>query len=151
MTDNGSPDVQFNLERIYVKDISYESPAAPHVFLQQATPQVDIQLAVQQNPIHPPEGFYEVVVSVVVSARQGDKPVFLVEVQQAGLFRIVGLAGEALQRALEISGAYILLPFVREAINDLVGKGGFPQLLISPINFEALYEQKQAALQKSAN
>lgn len=151
MAANPAPEVTFNLERIYIKDLSYEAPSAPHVFLQQTAPQLDIQLGVQHAPIETAEGIYEVVLAVTVAAKNGDKSVFLIEVQQAGLFRITGVIGEALQRALEISGAYILLPFVREAINDLVGKGGFPQLLINPINFEALYEQKQAALKKSSN
>lgn len=151
MADDATGEVQFNLERIYIKDISYESPAVPHVFLQQAAPQLDIQLGVQQAAIAGAQGLYEVVLTVSAAAKQGDKNIFLVEVQQAGLFRVAGIEGETLQRALEISGAYILLPFVREAINDLVGKGGFPQLLIHPINFEALYEQKQAMPQKSTN
>jgi preprotein translocase subunit SecB len=151
MPDQPATDVQFSLERIYIKDISYEAPAAPHVFLQQTAPQLDVQLGVHQAPIESSQGLHEVVLTVMVAAKQGDKSIFLVEVQQAGLFRIGGIVGEALQRALEISGAYILLPFVREAVNDLVGKGGFPQLLINPINFEALYEQKQTALKKSVN
>jgi preprotein translocase subunit SecB len=151
MANQAPADVQFSLERIYIKDISYEAPSAPHVFLQQAAPQLDVQLGVQQAAIHPAEGLHEVVLTVSVVAKQSDKSIFLIEIQQAGLFRISGIAADALQRALEISGAYILLPFVREAVNDLVGKGGFPQLLINPINFEALYEQKQAALKKSAN
>lgn len=151
MADQAAPDVQFSLERIYVKDVSYEAPAVPHVFMQQAAPQLDVQLAVERTAVRPDDGLHEVVLVVTVAAKQGDKAVFLVEVQQAGLFRISGIAGEALQRALEISGAYILLPFVREAVNDLVGKGGFPQLLIHPINFEALYEQKEAASKKSPN
>ncbi len=144
-------DVAFSLERVYVKDISYEAPAVPQVFLQQAAPQLEIQLGVQHAPVPSLEGLYEVVLAVTVAAKQGERNVFLVEVQQAGLFHIKGIAGEALQRALQINAAYILLPFVREAVNDLVGKGGFPQLLINPINFEALYEQKQAALNTSAN
>ena len=151
MAEKPASDVEFNLERIYVKDVSYEAPAAPQVFLQQSAPQLDIQLGVQHHALAPGEGVHEVVLSVTVSAKQGDKAVFLVEIQQAGLFRVKGISDEVLDRALEISGAYILLPFVREAINDLVGKGGFPQLLINPINFEALYEQKQAAIKKSAN
>jgi preprotein translocase subunit SecB len=141
---------QFGLERIYVKDVSYESPGAPQVFLRQAAPQLDVQLAVARAALPEVEGVHEVVLTVTVTAKEGDKALFLVEVQQAGLFRVRGLSGESLERALEVSGAYILLPFVREAINDLVGKGGFPQLLINPINFDALYEQKRAARQKSA-
>jgi preprotein translocase subunit SecB len=151
MADQPGAEVQFNLERIYIKDISYESPAVPQVFLQQSAPQLDMQLGVQHAIVHEREGLHEVVLTVTVSATQADKAVFLVEIQQGGLFRIRGISGGALERALEISGAYILLPFVREAINDLVGKGGFPQLLINPINFEALYEQKLAALKKSVN
>lgn len=151
MTETAAADVVFSLERIYVKDISYEAPAVPQVFMQQAAPQLDIQLGVQHGDVAAADGLYEVVLTVTVSARQSEKTVFLVEVQQAGLFRIRGLSGEPLDRALQISGAYILLPFVREAVNDLVGRGGFPQLLINPINFEALYEQKQAAIKKSAN
>lgn len=151
MAETAAADVVFNLERIYVKDISYEAPAVPEVFMQQAAPQLDIQLGVQHAAVAAEQGLHEVVLTVTVAARQGERAVFLVEVQQAGLFRIRGLSAETLERALQISGAYILLPFVREAVNDLVGKGGFPQLLINPINFEALYEQKQAAVKKSAN
>lgn len=144
-------DVQFNLERIYIRDISYESPAVPHVFLEQAAPQLDIHLGVKHTEIQAEQGLYEVVLLVSVAAKQGEKNIFLVEVQQAGLFRVAGIAGEELQRALEVSGAYVLLPFVREVVSDLVGKGGFPQLLISPINFETLYDQKQTMMQKSPN
>lgn len=141
---------QFSLERIYVKDVSYESPGAPQVFLKQAGPQLDVQLGVARAAVPDAEDLHEVVLTVTVTAKEADKPVFLVEVQQAGLFRARGLSGEALERALEVSGAYILLPFVREAVNDLVGKGGFPQLLINPVNFDALYAQKQAAKQRSS-
>lgn len=151
MAEQSASNVQFNLERIYIKDISYESPAAPQVFLQQSAPQLDMQLGVHHAPVPPGDGLHEVVLTVTVSANHAGKSVFLIEIQQAGLFRIVGISGEPLERALEISGAYILLPFAREAINDLVGKGGFPQLLISPINFEALYEQKRTAIKKSAS
>jgi len=151
MAEQTASDVQFNLERIYIKDVSYESPSAPHVFLEQSAPQLDMQLGVQRAAIAPNDGLHEVVLSVTLAAKNAGKSVFLVEIQQAGLFRISGISGEPLERALEISGAYILLPFVREAINDLVGKGGFPQLLINPINFETLYEQKRAAAKKSVN
>lgn len=151
MADADKTEPQFHLERIYIKDISYESPAVPHVFLEQAAPQLDIHLGVQHTAIHAEQGLHEVVLMVSVAAKQGEKNVFLVEVQQAGLFRVSGIAEGALQRALEINGADILLPFVREVVSDLVGKGGFPQLLINPINFEVLYDQKQAMRQKSPN
>lgn len=145
MTEQRAPDAQFTLERIYIKDISYEAPSAPQVFFQNAVPQIELQLGVQHSALNAADGAYEVVVMVTVSAKHADKQVFLIEVQQAGLFRITGITGEALVRALEIACPNILLPFVREAINDLVGKGGFPQLLITPINFETLYEQRKRA------
>jgi len=151
MAEDANANVQFTLERIYVKDVSYESPAAPQVFLEQSAPQLDMQLAVSHSAISVADGLYEVVLTVTLDAKNAGKSVFLIEIQQAGLIRISGISGEPLERALEISGAHILLPFVREAINDLVGKGGFPQLLINPINFETLYEQKRAAAKKSMN
>jgi preprotein translocase subunit SecB len=151
MAEQSASNIQFNLERIYIKDVSYESPAAPEVFLQQAAPQLDMQLGVNHAPVASEDSLHEVVLTVTVSANHAGKSVFLIEIQQAGLFRIVGISGEPLERALEISGAYILLPFAREAINDLVGKGGFPQLLINPINFETLYDQKRTTIKKSAN
>ena len=151
MAEETASNVQFNLERIYIKDISYESPAAPHVFLEQSAPQLDLQLGVQHTAVASSDDLHEVVLTVTLAAKNGEKSVFLIEIQQAGLFRVGGISGEPLERALEISGAYILLPFAREAINDLVGKGGFPQLLINPINFEALYEQKRSAMKKSVN
>jgi len=90
------------------------------------------------------------VLTVQVNAKREDKTLFLVEVHQGGIFRVVGLTGEALERTLEVTCAYILLPYAREAVSDLIGKGGFPQLLINPINFDALYEQKRAAIKQPA-
>lgn len=143
MTEQRAPDVQFSLERIYIKDVSYESPTVPQAFFQSVAPQIELQLSVQHAALNADEGVYEVVVVVQASAKVQDKAVFLVELQQAGLFRIRGLTGEPLQHALEIACPNILLPFVREAISDLTGKGGFPPLLIQPINFEALYKNRK--------
>ncbi|MEK7206800.1 MAG: protein-export chaperone SecB [Pseudomonadota bacterium] len=137
--------IVFNLEKIYLKDVSYEAPGVPHAFTQQQTAaEITVNLGVEHAPLDPEQGLYEVVMTVTTTAKRENKNVFLVEVKQAGVFRLNGVDGETLQRALEISCAYVLLPFAREAINDLVSKGGFPQLLINPINFEGLYEQKLA-------
>lgn len=145
MTETNTPQTaQFALERIYVKDISYEAPGAPMVFGQQVAPQLNVQLGIEHRQPQPPNGAFEVVLTVTVRALMNDKPIFLVEVQQAGLFRISGMDSDALAHTLEISCAHILLPFARETISDLVTRGGFPQLLINPINFEALYEQRRA-------
>lgn len=146
----GSEGVQFSLERIYLKDASYEAPAVPVVFTQQLSPQLNVQIGITHGVLSEPQGVHEVVLAVTASAKHGDKTIFLVEIHQAGLFRISGVTGDALTKTLEIACPYILLPFAREAVNDFVSKGGFPQLLLNPINFEALYEQKQAALKQPA-
>ena len=147
MAEEASKDqnVTFSLEKIYLKDASFEAPAAPQVFIQSETPQINMHLGIQHAVLDQGRGLFEVNLVVNVEAKSGEKAVFLVELQQAGIFQISGLTGDSLQKALEIGCAYVLLPFAREAVSDLVVKGGFPQLLLSPINFEAVYAQKQAA------
>jgi preprotein translocase subunit SecB len=150
MTENQAAQAFFGLEKIYLKDVSYEAPGAPGVFLQNQPPEVGVQIALAHRPIESEPGYHEVTLTVQINAKSEDKPLFLVEVQQAGVFRVQGVNGEALARALEIHCAYVLLPFARETVNELVGKGGFPQLLINPINFDALYEQKRSGAQQPA-
>lgn len=131
---------QFVIQKIYVKDVSFESPNAPAIFGNgEWKPEVNVQLNSSHQSIG--EDAYEVVLSITVTAKQGDKTAFLVEVKQAGAFTISGFAEEALAGML---GAYCpetLFPFAREAIADFVNKGGFPQVLITPVNFNALYAQ----------
>ncbi|MDA8421438.1 MAG: protein-export chaperone SecB [Pseudomonadota bacterium] len=134
-----------NVEKIYVKDISYEAPSVPQAFLEQKVPEVGIQLQIAHSQLSTEEGLHEVVLSVTVTAKLQDRTLFLAEVQQGGLFRIAGIASDEMPMVIEIGCPNILLPFAREVINDLVGKGGFPQLLINPVNFELLYQQKLAA------
>lgn len=136
-----------NIEKVYIKDLSYEAPNTPQVFMEQRVPEVAVQLNINHTALDEKAGLYEVVLSVTTTAKFQDKNVFLVEVQQAGLFRVSGIPATDLPMVLEIGCPNILLPFAREAINDLVGKGGFPQLLINPVNFEGLYQQKHAAAQ----
>lgn len=150
MAEPANQGAQFALERIYLRDVSYEAPGVPLAFTQQITPQLNIQVGIKHGCLNESQGVYEVVLAVTANAKQGDKTIFLVEVQQAGLFRIAGVQGETLEKTLEIACPYILLPFAREAVNDFVSKGGFPQLLLNPINFESLYEQKQAAMKQPA-
>lgn len=150
MAEPANQGAQFALERIYLRDVSYEAPGVPLVFAQQMTPQLNIQVGIKHSCLNESQDMHEVVLSVTANAKQGDKTIFLVEVQQAGLFRIAGVQGETLEKTLQIACPYILLPFAREAVNDFVGKGGFPQLLLNPINFESLYEQKQAAMKQPA-
>ena len=149
---NQDRNVVFNVEKIYIKDVSYEAPGVPMAFqAQNAAAEIGVQLGFEHSVLNAEQGIYEVVLTVTATAKNEGKNIFLAEVKQGGIFHISGVEGDMLQRALEISCAYVLLPFVREVINDLVGKGGFPQLLINPINFESLYEQKQAAQTRPAS
>ncbi len=140
---NADPEIVFSLEKIYVKDISYEAPHVPAMFLEKAAMEVDMQLGIEHAPMNPAEGLYEVILGVTVTARMEKRTTFLTEVKQAGVFRITGVPDGELIKVLEIACPNILLPFAREVVNDLVSKGGFPQLLINPVNFEMLYQQKQ--------
>jgi preprotein translocase subunit SecB len=139
----------FSLEKIYLKDVSFELPSGPATFTYSGQPEIQIQMGLKHSAIEPAQGLHEVVLSVTVSAKLGDKTLFLVETQQAGIFAIRGVPAELLDRVLEINCPTVLLPFAREAVSDLIGKGGFPPVLISPVNFEVLYEQKRAAAQQA--
>ena len=133
----------FGIVRIYLKDVSFETPNSPEVFRQDFKPEVNLQLNTAVNQLD--GDLFEVVLNVTVTSKQEDKTGFLVEVQQAGIFELKGY--DEAQKG-SVLGAYCpntLYPFAREAISDLVLKGGFPQLLLSPINFDALYTQKMNA------
>jgi len=142
---NTQPGLVFNLEKIYIKDSSFEVPGAPQVYLDAKSPEVGVQLGISHSQINAEQGLYEVVLAVTVTAKNAEKIVFLAEAHQAGLFHITGMPEPELPKILEIACPNVLLPFVRQAVNNLIESGGFPQLLLSPINFEALYLQKQAA------
>ena len=147
----GGDGPHFAIVRIYLKDVSFETPNSPEVFRQEFKPDVNLQLNTSVKELE--TDLFEVVLNVTVTSKQGDKTGFLVEVQQAGIFELKGY--DEAQKA-SVLGAYCpntLYPFAREAVSDLVVKGGFPQLLLSPINFDALYAQKmnQAQAQASAS
>lgn len=140
---------QFAIQKIYLKDVSFESPNAPSVFSDgEWKPEVNVQINTETKAIS--EGLQEVTLSVTVTAKQAEKTAFLVEVKQAGIFQMVGFDAEQLGGML---GAYCpetLFPYAREAISDLVTKGGFPQMLLSPVNFNALYMQHQQQQKEQA-
>ena len=134
----------FEIRKIYLKDSSVESPHAPQIFLTEGNqPEISIDATIKSAKLEQGD-YYEVVLGLTVTSKIGEQTAFLVEVHQAGVFQIAGVANEDMPLALEIACPNILLPFAREAIADLVAKAGFPQLLLSPINFEALYSQKHA-------
>lgn len=145
MTSQTANAPSFSIERIYIKDLSFEAPSSPQVFLESQAPEVHVELGISHKQLNAEQGLYEVVLALTVTARRDDKSYFLAEAHQAGIFRVAGLSGDTLVKALEIACPHVLLPFAREAVNDLVTRGGFPQLLVNPMNFEALYEQKRTA------
>jgi preprotein translocase subunit SecB len=133
----------FSIEKLYVKDISLEIPNAPQVFLEREAPQVDIQLHHESQPIE--EGVYQRLLTVTVTAKVKEKTLFLAEVGQAGIFVIRNVPEADLEPVLGIACPNILFPYVREVISDVVTRAGFPPVLLSPVNFEALFQaQKQA-------
>jgi preprotein translocase subunit SecB len=131
------------IHKIYVKDVSFESPNAPVVFNESWQPQADIN--VQNTARKVGEGIYEVVLSVTVTARVGDKVGFLVEVQQAGLFGLEVPDDEAARPIIAGACPGILYPYAREVISSLVGHGGFPALYLAPADFNALFQQRATA------
>lgn len=133
----------FSIEKLYVKDISLEIPNAPQVFLEREAPQVDIQLHHESQPIE--DGVYQTLLTVTVTAKVKEKTLFLAEVGQAGIFVIRNVPPADLEPVLGIACPNILFPYVREVISDVVTRAGFPPVVLSPVNFEALFQaQKQA-------
>ena len=136
---------QFALQKIYLKDISFETPNSPQIFTEEWKPEVNVELATSGKPLT--EEVMEVVLTVTVTAKLNDKTAYLAEVHQAGVFTLAGFNRDELEH---MQGSYcpnLLFPYAREAISDLIGKGGFPQLLLAPVNFDALlaqHKQQQA-------
>lgn len=138
--ENGNgeaPERQVVLQKIYVKDVSLEVPNAPAVFTREYEPEIDVQL---NNAVYAlDEETHQVLLTVTVTAKQDNNTTFLVEVHQAGIFTVSGFDDEERDAVL---GAYcpsLIFPYARETISDLVQRGGFPQLLLQPVNFDALY------------
>jgi preprotein translocase subunit SecB len=130
---------QFGVQKIYVKDLSFETPHSPQIFQEQWKPSVSMDVANGATPLS--EQMFEVVLSITVTVRHEDRTVYLVEVQQAGIFHVDGFPADALNRILATVCPNILFPFAREVVADLAMRGGFPQLLLAPMNFDLLYAQ----------
>jgi preprotein translocase subunit SecB len=137
----------FQIEKVYVKDLSLEIPGAPQVFVQQVEPKLEVQINTASGQFA--EGYFEVTVGATVTAKSGEKTLFLAEAVQAGIFSVRNVPEKEVQPLLEIGCPTILFPYLRETISDLVIRGGFPPVLLSPVSFEALYvqrlQQQQAA------
>lgn len=154
MTENtqaNEPSREFALQRIYVKDVSFETPNSPTIFTEEWKPESNLNL--NSNVSKLDNDLYEVVLTVTVTTKIGDKTAYLVEVLQGGIFTIRNFPEEEMGHML---GAYcpnILFPYAREVVSDLVSKGSFPQLLLTPVSFDALYAQhmQEQAQKKAVN
>ena len=136
---NTTAQPQFEIQRIYVKDLSFESPNTPHTFIEEWKPEVSLNLETKSNRV---EGdTHEVILTITATVKSNDKPAFLIEVQQAGIFLISNFPKEQLHQMLGSFCPNILFPYAREVVSDLVVRGGFPQLILAPVNFDALYAQ----------
>jgi preprotein translocase subunit SecB len=131
----------FSIEKVYVKDLSLEVPNAPQVFLEREAPQVDIQLHHNSSAIE--EGVYQTTLTVTVTAKVGEKTLFLVEAAQAGIFVARNIPANELEAVLGIACPNILFPYVREVISETVVRAGFPPVILSPVNFEAIYQAQR--------
>lgn len=130
----------FGIEKLYVKDLSVEVPNAPEIFLEREQPQVEIQLNTGGRTVG--DSVYEVVLTVTVTAKMGEKTVFLVEVGQAGIFRIQNVPEEQLEPLIAVACPNILFPYAREAVSDAVSRAGFQPIVLQPVNFESMYMQR---------
>jgi preprotein translocase subunit SecB len=135
----------FSIEKVYVKDLSLEIPNAPQIFLEREAPQVDIQLHHNSNAVE--DGVYQTMLTVTVTAKIGEKTLFLVEATQAGIFVARNIPTGELDAVLGIACPNILFPYIREVISDTVVRAGFPPVILSPVNFEAIYQAQRDSQQ----
>ncbi len=144
--------IEFNIQRVYVKDISFECPNSPTIFKKEWAPEVSMDIDTKSTKLE--EGVFEVVLSLTTTAKVGEDVAFLCEVQQAGIFSVGQLEGAQMAHCLNAFCPNILFPYAREAVANLVTRGTFPQLNLAPVNFDALFQQailsKQAEASKEA-
>ena len=137
--DNTNP--VFQIQRVYLKDLSLEQPNSPQILLEQAQPQVDINLALAANPVT--DGIYEVTVTATVTTTVSDKTLFLVEAKQAGIFEIRNIPDDQMQPIIGIACPQIIYPYLRAIVSDVCTRAGFPPVVLAEVNFQAMYESQQ--------
>ena len=138
--DNQTP--VFQIQRVYLKDISLEQPNSPQIFLEQAQPQVDINLALVADTVA--DGVYEVSVTATVTAKINDKTLFLVEAKYAGIFEIRNIPEDQMQSIIGIACPGIVYPYLRAVVSDICTRAGFPPVLLAEVNFQAMFEAQRA-------
>jgi preprotein translocase subunit SecB len=137
--DANAAQPQFTVEKIYLKDVSFEAPNAPQVFNEQGQPQLNMNL--NQKVARLADGVFEVVLGVTLTCALAEKTVYLCEVQQAGIFGLVGFDDRTLDMMLGTYCPNVLFPYARQSISELISHGGFPPFYLQPINFEGLYAE----------
>lgn len=144
MTDAATQDNQpvYSIEKIYVKDFSLEVPNAPQIFLEREAPAVDVQLRHGSRSVD--EGVYQTELTITITAKVGEKTLFLVEACQAGIFAIRNIPNQDLEAILAIGNPNILYPYARETLSSAIVSAGFPPVMLNPVNFEALYQAQKA-------
>jgi len=148
MQENAEQQTAFAIQKIYLKDMSFETPGGLEVFTKAWKPNIQQDLNIQVTQIE--ENLHDVVLLLTITARIDDKVIFLVEVKQGGLFTIVGLNGMQLTHAINTFCPQILFPYARETIDSILTRGGFPPLMLAPINFDAVFAQAVANAQQEA-
>jgi len=144
-SDTQSQTIQprFEVLKVYLKDVSFEAPASPEIFLKQnSKPEVGVEVEIDYKSVDEEQGLVEVVLDITVTSKLDDSVMYLAEVHQAGVFQIIHPQPEARRFTVEVTSPHILLPFAREELNSLITKGGFSAFLITPVNFEAIYKDK---------
>ena len=137
----------FQIQRLYLKDMSLEQPNSPQILLEQTQPQVDINLGLAAEPVA--DGVYEVSVTATVTTKVNDKTLFLVEAKQAGIFEIRNIPEDQLQPIIGIACPQIIYPYLRAVVSDICTRAGFPPVLLAEVNFQAMFEAQQQ--QQAAN
>lgn len=140
------PAQKFEIQKIYIKDLSFETPNTPKIFTEKWNPKTDVHIQTDNDKLD--ENIFEVGITVTVTATQDETTAFLAEVKQAGIFLIQHFPDEQHKQLLGSYCPNILFPFAREIVAELVTKGGFPQLLLNPVNFDALYQQHLNAVKE---
>ena len=148
-TDAPDTNPVFNIQRMYLKDLSLEQPNSPQILLDQQQPNVDINLAISAEVVA--EGIYEVCVTGTVTTKVGDKTLFLIEAKQAGIFEIRNVPPEQLQPIIGIACPQIVYPYLRAIISDVCTRAGFPPVLLAEVNFQAMFEAQQQQALAAAN
>jgi preprotein translocase subunit SecB len=141
MADETTSTPVFQIQRVYLKDLSLEQPNSPQILLEQAQPQVDINLNLAASPVA--DGIYEVTVTATVTTTVSDKTLFLVEAKQAGIFEIRNIPDDQLQPIIGIACPQIIYPYLRAIVSDVCTRAGFPPVVLAEVNFQAMFEAQQ--------